>query len=346
MRTRLSILFSVLALVVVACGDPQADDQDPTQLSYSLEPGTTLVYEVDLDQTIKVSSTGNAEAMGGEDGFPGAVDLHVVGTTLLNHEISEGPEPDTFEIHITGEFTDLEVTGTIDGEPFDEGDELPDIAGMDAIDATVVVDAQGNLVVDDDQFGGDLFGDLGSADPFTQFGQAGGFGQFFGFPLPDGEVSVGDSWSNTIETPMMLGMDPATAEIVSEVTGTDEVDGEDVLVIETTTSTSPVEIDFGELLLGFLGGLGGEGLGGGSDELSAQLEELRFLINVDGGDSQTTTLFDADDGLIRDSDIDSTVSVVMDMNMPDEDTGEMVEFTADMQMQQSISYQLVDISGA
>src|SRR5690606_7634386 len=129
MRTRTVTLLTVLALLAVACsggssdvpGTTGADDPGTTVagpeamlLSYSLEAGTTNTYEVDMDQTIEMTATGDSTAMG-DEGLPGELSINMVGTSIFTHTVSEGPEPGTFEVHIVGDFSDLTFSGTVDG---------------------------------------------------------------------------------------------------------------------------------------------------------------------------------------------------------------------------------------
>ena len=83
---------------------------------------------------------------------------------MFTHTVADGPEEGTYEIHITGNFDDVSVTGTVDGEPVDSS-EVPDFASMEPIDVTVVVDDQGNVISAggedlEDPLGG-MLGDLG-----------------------------------------------------------------------------------------------------------------------------------------------------------------------------------------
>ena len=318
-------------------------------LSYALEPGTTLTYEVAVDQSIVLNSSGDATALDEEE-MPESMDIRVVGTALLDHAISEGPEPDTFEIQITGDFEDLEVTGTVDGEPVEESDiEDFDLADLGPIDVTIVVDEQGNIVPDDDGLGDDLFGDLGGLGGFGSLGEFGsmGPGRFFGIPFADREVTVGDSWSESIETPTIPGMDPIAVEIVSEVTGTQDVDGTRVLVVDTTTMTSEIDFDLAEFLIGFMTAFVPEDP---SEEEQAEMDELienlRFAISADAAEATTTTLFDPVQGVVHRSDAESAGSLAFDINVPDDETGEMVAFSLDMDIAQSTTYTLVDSSNA
>ncbi|HEX6222749.1 MAG TPA: hypothetical protein VF115_16795, partial [Acidimicrobiia bacterium] len=79
MRIRNSTLITVLALVVAACGGAGteettttgaqettttvADAPEAIQLSYALEAGQTLTYDVDMNQAIAMTIEGDPNAL-------------------------------------------------------------------------------------------------------------------------------------------------------------------------------------------------------------------------------------------------------------------------------------------
>jgi hypothetical protein len=369
MSIRPIALLMVLALVVAACGGGAADNPttapeatrttapevtttvapieattpDALPLSYTLEAGATFEYEVGIDQQIEMSATGDASAMGDEE-IPGNASINLVGTTMFTHSVAEGPDPDTYEITIKGDFTDLQITGTIDGEPIDQT-ELPDFAELEAIDVTIVVDEQGNIIPDDDMFGDALGGDLGG---FGDLGAPGmDPGRFIGPPFADRPVTVGDSWSETIETPMFMGGEPIVTQIDNEVTASETIDGQEVLVIETTSTTSMIEFDLADFLIGFFQGfMQGDATDEEQAEIDAIPEELRFLFVIDETVSNMTTWFDAEAGYARQAEFSMSTNIVMDINMPDDETGEMVTFGMEMSIAQDVTYRLIDASNA
>ncbi len=314
------------------------------KLSYSLTPGDSHTYEVEIDQLIEMTAEGDAAALGDEEDLPGALSINLTGTTTFTYAVAEGPEPGTYAVTITGNFTDLDMAGTIDGASVEET-EIPDFTELDPIDVTVIVDEQGNIIPSDDEFG-DLFsGGLGAFEDLTGSGSTPG--RFIGPPFPDDEVSVGDTWTETIELPGMLTDEAVTTEITSEVTGTDTIDGNDVFVIDTRSVTGMVEFDLAELLLGFfLAFAPDEGSAEEQAELDALAESLRFLIAIDETVSDMTTWFDAEAGQAVQADFSSLTRFVMDLNMPDDETGEMIGFVLDMTLDQDVTYRLVDSDGA
>ena len=127
---------------------------------------------------------------------------------------------------------------------------------MEPIDVTVVVDEQGNIIHEggdgEDPFGGMLggLGALGAAPTAPGLDP----GRFVGPPLPDEEVTVGDTWTDEIETPG-LGEDPITTSITSTVTGVEELDGAEVLVIDSNATTSLIEFDLADFFAGMFGAM-------------------------------------------------------------------------------------------
>jgi hypothetical protein len=352
-------LLAVLALVVAACsgaGSAATTTSQPepvtttapeppqaVRLSYSLQPGASLEFEVGIDQHIDMTAEGDGTALGEED-IPGEMSVDFTGTTTFTHEVGEGPEPGTYEITVTGDFSDLDISGTIDGEPLDAAD-LPDFTQMEPVDVTLIVDEQGNVIPKDDEFGDFLGGGMGDLGDLGTPGMDPG--RFVGPPFTDEEVTVGDTWSETFETPGFLTGESITTEVASEVTATDTVDGFEVFVISTESTTSAIEFDLAELLLGFFTGFVPEDA---TDEEMAELEslteDLRFLFSIAETTSNLTTWFDAEEGLTRKADYVGGVDVVIDLNMPDEEAGEMAGLVVDLEMSQHVTYRLISATSA
>lgn len=370
MRTRTITILSVVAVVLAACGGVAGDtttseDGSTTtvteatttttevaeapgsvRLVYKLEPGTSFTYEVVIDQHIEMEAIGDASALGEGEDVPGEASIDLVGTTTFTHSIAEGPQPGTFEVTITGDFADLQISGVVDGELVDPTD-LPDFADIEPVDVTLILDEQGNVIPDEGSFG-DLGGDLGALGGLGDMSAPGmDLGRWLGPPFTDGEVGVGDSWSETIESPMMLGEDPIVTQIDSVVSGTDTIDGATVFVIDTTSTTSAIEFDLADLLLGFFGAfITDDASEEDVAEFEAMAEVLKFLFSIDETVTEMTTWFDYEAGYARRVDLSMATSMVIDINMPDEESGEMVAFGMDMAFVQEISYRLIDATSA
>ena len=354
MTKRSLSLITALALLASACAagagssTPAAAAETTTTvapveavlLSYTLAAGDEFQYEVSVNQHIEMSAEGDASMMGDEE-MPGEAAIDLSGTGTFTQVISEGPADGTYEVHITGEFSDISVVGTIDGQPVDSS-EVPEFAAIDPVDVTVIVDEQGNLVQDDATGEDPMAGMFGGLGALGEDGSVPGldFGQFVGVPLPDQEVTVGDTWSEEIETPG-LTEEPIVTTVNSEVTGVDEVGGAEVFVIESTTTTTPIEFDLAEFFAGMFGAFLPEEA---SDEkvaaMEAALAEMKFLISIDGTSAESTTLFDVEAGLARQVDSSGSTTIAMDVNVPDEETQEMVGFVMNMAIEQDLSFKL------
>jgi hypothetical protein len=361
---RFPLFLPVLALVAAACNASPVDDPSsntaappaPTTteapeamlLSYQLEAGTVFTYEVELDQAIDITTNGDASALD-EEGIPGEMSIRVTGTSNFTHSVADGTDPGTFAVTITGDFAALEFSGTVDGEPVDQS-EIPDLAAIEPVDITVIVDEQGNVISGgggelEDLFGMGGMGGFGGLEDFSQSMQP---GRFVGPPLSDGEVAVGDTWSETIEIPMMgEGAEPATTDIESTVARTDTLDGVEVMVIDTTISTSAIEIDLAEILIGMLEAfLPEDATDEERAELAAISEDLRFGFSLAPSVATMTTWFDPSAGLARTSEFAGDNHFEMSINAPDEASGEMIAFGMVMEISQKVGYRLVDSGNA
>lgn len=355
MRSRHLVVVSLFSIVLAACGGPDtalpgapegSDQPEEVLLSYNIAAGDTFVYEVALDQAIKVISEGEGGAPGSEEDLPGEADVEISATGTFTFTVADGPRAGTYEITISGDLSDVTATGTVDGEPIDS-DEIPEFAGVDPVETTVIVDEKGNLINDTepaDALTGSLLGGMmgGMAQPGVGMIPGVQLGQFFGPVLGDDEVTVGDSWTTTNETPG-LGEEPIVTSSTSTVTGTDTVDGTEVLVIETDASTDAFELDLGAFLVGLLGGFTPDSVSPEEQaEIDALMENLRFVMSFDDTSSKSTARFDPEAGLNRAYDLTSMGSIAMDLNLPDDETGEMLGLTFNMTIEQTVSHTLVE----
>lgn len=363
MRIRSSILVTVLALVIAACGGGSTDTTqsesttttlgtpEAVQLAYSLSAGDTYTYEVDMDQTISMNIEGDPSALAETEGeeVPQQMDVHVTGTTTFTHTIADGPEPGTYEITITGDFSDLDFEGTVDGEPItDEGQKIPDLAETGPVDVTIVVDDKGNIINDPLGAGGeDILGALGGSDLFGMFGPSSGTDQLVGPPFSDEDVTVGDTWSETVEIPSLPDSEPVTTNIDSEVVGVEEIDGSEVFVIETNTTTSAIDFDLADFLVGFMSAFAPEDATDDElEQMNSAMDDLRFAFSVDPQSAEMTTWFDHEAGLAKKTDYTNSTHLRMDLSIPDQTTGELAEMTMDMTIDQDVEYRLVSAETA
>lgn len=362
MRFKLAALIAALTLVLAACNGSEAGESTTTVagsgdgstttsqqapaveemlLTYSLGAGDTFVYDVVIDQNIEMSTEGEDSSFGDED-LPGSAMVELTASGTFTFEVAEGPEPETYSVTITSDLTEVEATGTVDGEPIDS-DEAPEFAEIEPVSVTVVVDEQGNVIPDspssEDPFS-DLLGGLGDMGPGAIPGAE--LGQFFGPPFPDDEVAVGDTWSDTFETPG-FGTEPFSTSVTSTVDRQDTVDGVDVLVVESETTVEAFEFDLGEFFVGLFSGFLPEDASAEEQaEVDALIENLRFVMSFDESGSQSTTYFDPEAGITRQFDVTSSSLIGMDINFPDEESGELIGFIMNMAIDQTVSHKLVD----
>lgn len=355
---RLLPLLAVLSMLLGACGAGGTDTTacptttetvelpEPVELSYSFEPGTIFRYEVSFEQHLTMTASGDGSALGEEE-MPGNADLGISGVTTFTHSVEEGAEPGTYDINILGEFSDLAVSGTVDGEPVDSG-EIPDLAEIEPVETTITVDEQGNVISGgegDLGLGGALGGEPSGLGGLAAPGMD--LGSLIGPSLADREVTVGDTWSDTIENPMPFGDDSIVTNVENEVTGTDTVDGADVFVIETASSTSLIEFDLADMMIAFFEGfMPEEATPEERAELEAMTQELRFLMTVEPSSYLTTTWFDPLAGYARRAESSGESRMAFDVNFPDETTAEMTAFSMEMVIDQTVEYRLLDTDSA
>ncbi len=362
MGFKLAALIAALTLVLAACNGSEAGEStttaggsgdDPTTttqetpaaeemlLTYSLGAGDTFVYDVVIEQNIEMSSDGEGSSFGDEE-LPGSALVDLTASGTFTFEVADGPEPATYSVTITSDLTEVDATGTVDGEAIDS-DDAPEFAEIEPVSVTVVVDEQGNVIPDsptaEDPFA-DLFGGLGGMGPGAIPGAE--LGQFFGPPFPDDEVAVGDTWSDTFETPG-LGAEPFSTAVTTTVTGVDTIDGVDVLVVESDVTVDAFEFDLGEFFVGLFSGFLPEDASAEEQaEVDALIEKLRFVMSFDESGSQSTTYFDPEAGITRQFDVTSSSLIEMDINFPDEESGELIGFIMNMAVDQTVSHKLVN----
>lgn len=360
---RLISAVAVVALLLAACGGGAGEATTTTtsgpttttlpapeamQIAYRLEAGKSYTFELEMNQTMEMTTTGDAAALAEED-LPGEMKMIVSGPTQVTYAIADGPEDGTYEITITSDLSGLDFDITIDGETAEAG-EIPDFAEVEPQATTIVVDEHGKPIgadseIPDDLFGG-LFGDMGG-----MMGDMGGSmfnpAQFFGPALTDDEVEVGDTWTETTEIPLM-GEDAATSTVTSTIDRMEDLDGTPTMVIETVVANSEINFDLAELLLAMFEGFVDPEQA--SEEDLAMLEQFRdqmkFLFVVDPSETNMTSWFDPEAGMTLQSRLVGDTHMMMDVNVPDDETGEMMAFTLDMSISQDMTYRLVDSAGA
>ncbi len=366
---RLSILTAVAALVTAACGGgstaPSTDAPpatsaaapsssttaagpaiDASLLTYAYAEMDAVEYAITVDQTMIMHADGDASAFDTAGELPLDAEIHATVDNTVRYETSPGTDPGTTRIHIAADLSSATVEGTINGEPVDETatDELG-VGEIPPVDVTVVVDERGNVVDVAGAGLGDVSGLLGGGLGDVESLGTEQLARPVGPAFPDHPVGVGDSWTETTEQEGPDG--PIVTTATHTVVGTDTVAGHDVLVIESVYETEGFDIDFTEFLRGLFEGFAGMGDDGDGSaatlppETQEMLDQLEFVMSMDPSTSTVTSWFDPDEGLVVAADAQVASALSMRFRGPDESTGELVSFQADIELDQAVSYELV-----
>ncbi|HEX2154595.1 MAG TPA: hypothetical protein VHL52_11525 [Acidimicrobiia bacterium] len=335
MRTALILLACAVVLVACEEGAPRPTDPPPTttgtvsttaqdlvDLSYSFEPGEVLFYDVELDQRMSVTTEGDSEAAD----MPAGADLTVRGAGQFSYEVSAGPREGTHRLTITGEFSDLSVEGTLDGEPVDDPAEAGDLGIGQPVAGEIVVDGQGRPV--DSEPESELAVAEISAD----------LARFPGPVLPSHPVSIGENWEVS-HSETALGSVPVETTVTGTIVGSETVDGAEALVVDTHSATSEGEVDLSAFYRDFLGGVGGE------EAPTEALQDIVFRILVDAGAGTTRALLDRGTARVIQATREASNALTMETALPDEATGAPTTFDMRLETEQSIVYRLADATG-
>lgn len=311
-------------------------------LTYGYQPDEVLVYELSLQQQLDVTADGDPGAFGEED-LPLEVDLDQRIDTVMTYAVAEGPEPGTRELTITAEFSDLQISGTANGEPFDPNEDTFEFDVLEPVNATVVVDESGRVLSLTTPDGETIpLGDVGGLQSFgtDQLGRP------LGPVFPDGQVEVGDTWTEEESVEGPAG-EPLVTRSSHSVVAAEVLDGHEVLVIESEFESDGFEFDLAELFAAFFAGfgemaeeMGGEGSDDVQDELDQMLADFEFLIIAEPATGTATTWFDPEAGIVRKAEQSNLVGIGMRFRGPDENTGELVSFRMDMSIDQDVAFEL------
>jgi hypothetical protein len=335
-----------LALVLIVVGGCTLDDGGvPTPaptgtspegvvLAYALAPGMVLVYDLELVQRLVLSTEGESAAVVDED-LPEEADLTITAPGRLTFTISDGPDDETYRVDIEGEFGDVEVDGTADGEEVDDPSDIEQLGAIQPVAATMVVDARGR-VVDDPSAAAPA-----PAAPLS--GLTGDLSRFVGPVLPDGPVAEGDSWTDT-HSELVLGDEPVERTVTGTLAALETNGGVETMVIETESRTSAAEVDLAEFFAEFLVALAEESADA-PDDVDRMLEQLVFRILIEPATSGATTRFDAARGVVIGSTTSGSTRLSMEAALPDEETGDIQRFDMRLDTDQTIEYSLVEGPG-
>ena len=241
--------------VVVGPDDPAASVVFPAAVTYAYEPDTRLSYRVELNWTdwTRDASDGVPENSDIELGLPdGELEIKTSAVIDQTYRIGPGPDDKTLEIYIVSDLTELSVTGdedldeTLFGSPSSALDQIPP--------ATVVVDEQGKVLefafseVEASYESAEqaLFG-LIQEQIMSTYMTGTNFDGPLGPVFPTGQLlDVGSVWTDKTES--RIGDQTIIADYTHEITGVDELNGVEVVVIESTVTVGGFEIDLEDLV--------------------------------------------------------------------------------------------------
>ncbi|MFQ5968340.1 MAG: hypothetical protein ACE5MI_12145 [Acidimicrobiia bacterium] len=334
-RFLLPIAILVLA---AACGPTpaQQEAQDPTPapearaaqalpagglFAYSYEPGGSYTYSFRLIETMDITfdTQGNAAFLDGEEPPPESVQADVLIGGTVTYDVAAGPEPDTYEITVSGTFDEMSVNGTVDGQPMPDGMDLSEAGAPELIEvpsATIVIDSQGRVI--EGAVGGEPLPSLDLfADPFSSFEgiTSGGLNGHFGPAFPEGPLEMGEMWTHTVTEQIMD--QTFTAESTYVVDKVTEVDGAKLAVINTTRSFSGLTLDLGEMFVALFQGFAEMSEDPGAEAQLADGLDFTFLISLAPSTASGNVSFDPALGLTTQWTQNTNLGMTMDFAMDD-----------------------------
>ncbi len=288
MRKTSAILMIAVAMTVAACAQPAAEDGDP-------QPGVTLRYGLGVGESYTYASGFAVDMTTEFNGMPegeipeGPMSMEMSASLVTSYDVTEGPEPGTYTVTATYEGLDgLDMTLQTGDEEITFGED--DIEGLGNGEIPLPADGV-EFVVDDT--GQILALDVDGAEiPMSALGaqgmsSMGGQMPFIGPEMAPGDVNVGDSWTSEWTAELFPGQDLSFAA-TSTLTAVETIDGVELYVIETTTTSEVFELDLGDLL----GGLG-EDLG--ADD--ADIGGFELKMTMEQAPTETTVWFDPARGI-------------------------------------------------
>lgn len=236
--------------VMVGPDDPSASVVFPAAVIYAYQPSTQLSYRVELNGTdwTRDESDEVPENSGIELGLAsGELEIKTSAVIDQTYRIGPGPDDKTLEIYIVSDLTELSVTGdedsdeTLFGSPSSALDQIPP--------ATVVVDEQGKVLefafseVEASYESAEqaLFG-LIQEQIMSTYMTGANFDGPLGPVFPtDQLLAIGSVWTDKTES--RIGDQTIIADYTHEITGVAELNGVEVVVIESTVTVGGFEID-------------------------------------------------------------------------------------------------------
>lgn len=301
---------------------PSTTEVPRQEYSYGFEVGQVLEYRLDLERRIVVDSEGTGQE-GVVGDLPGQADAMVTASGLFTYTIGQGPQEGTYLVAIQGDYEEVEVTGTIDGEIVEDPGQAAELLSLGPESTTLVVDSAGHVL--ESVWGG------GPEDSSTP-GTSGGASGFMGPILPPDPLGMGETWGETF-TEMAMGAAEVDGVLEGRLAGPGE-NGE--VIFENVKTTAAGDIDMAPLYRDFLTSTADEG-----EEVEG-LEELVFRIAIDPSETRTTGWLDSERGLPLRTMVETTSLTSTETRLPDPDTAEMQSFETSIAIEQTLTYELVD----
>ena len=349
MRIRLLTIAWALALVAAACGSEAPSvannfgvldhgDQGVLRvLAYNYQPESTLKYGFSMDTRMHTDM--DFPGLGGGGNM--SMGMSMGGS--LQYDVASGPQPGSTALTMRSSISSFDLNHfTVDGKSMAGQLSNADLAALGDQSAlpevTVVVDERGEIL--ELRYGGtamptELLGGLGSggfSDP-TGMSLAG----MFGPEMPADEVRVGAEW--TVDTSQDI---PFMGTLASSthywITGEEQYQGHDVLVIVSATTIDEVEIDLAEMMEGMLtmDSSAMADMGMSADDLammqSGLFDDMDMTMRFNYHDLETTTYFDPLEGIVVWTSTDALMTGSMEMDTPDGSGTMTFDMEMDMQM--------------
>lgn len=317
-----SVLLAV-ALALAACsgggvGNPSPEPADADVLgvlAYDYQPGQRLEYRVDLTQHLTATGTSSLTAEEQD-----SADVTSFASGLVRYDVAEGPEPGLVEIDISGDFDQVETTGTFNGRPIETPKDITPFAPeVEEPNRDVVVDEFGRPWRSEDGPSG--LNPLWLLNP--RFAAFDPLESPLG-PLFDGsELEVGAAWTVIDETYVTDQAVVTTYDFVVDAVA--ESNGSRIATISFTSNTSGFTVDFADTVQDLLSFLGR----GGDDD-------TRLTITAAPGTAEGVVSFDVDAGLVVSQATTTTYAFDVDAMIPLDDFAEAdivlageIRYTAD-----------------
>ncbi len=315
-------------------------EYEPTLISYRYPSDDEVEYIISIEQEAEITLEGGVE----EEMPPGPI---VTATTLegtISYQTSPGPEENTTTIRIISNIEVIENQMSMGGItiPTPPDAETPGL--NTAIDITLVVDEQGNILEVSSDALGDISQLLGDDSLFpTDLMGSQQMDQPYGPVFPDYPLEVGDTWTERTEEEGPAGMGTIVTTAEHHLVEVETRAGRHILVLESEYRTEAFEWDMSEFLQVMFGAFGED-----PEEPSAEdvppgpegLSEVTMVIGMAPSTTMEVTRFDVDAGLVIEGEYRVSGGATTNMAFPDEngDTNPIISTTT---FEQTGAYRLV-----